>query len=152
MNGQDIPSYNDYFHELFPNAVMAGMKRVGFLHEFKARGIRVPTTIQVDIFYFGQENTHALVILTDLDNGTSVTNASEQIATEVRRKYNLHPDKTLWAEVYLSEIQSRNGNLDGWMESNLFDQISYTYSKDDDEFRNPSWSTINTEALPITKN
>lgn len=40
------------------------------------------------------------VCFEDLSEGTSVTNASEQLATNILRKYNLEPENTRFFETY----------------------------------------------------
>ena len=49
-----------------------------------------------------REGTQLVVVLTELpDNpGMSVTNAAEEIASQVRREFGLDPDQTRWIEHY----------------------------------------------------
>lgn len=93
-----------------------------FIHTFKGYG-GCKSQCQVDIIH---ENGQTIVVFTDLGIGTSVTNASEIIATEVVRKLNLDPIKTLFAERY------RPGEKD-----EVVDQIQYTW--DGTKFRSPQW-------------
>ncbi len=68
------------------------MKKIEeFYHEFKGYGIH-DSRIKVHIY-------EGLVVLQDLSEGTSVTNAAEQLATEIRELKNLDPN-TRWIAVY----------------------------------------------------
>ena len=80
-----------------------------FIHTFKGFG-NCKSQCQVDII---EENGVKIVIFTDIGVGTSVTNASEQIATEIVNRLQLDPEATLFAERY------RPGKKDETLGSNI---------------------------------
>lgn len=82
---------------------MTGLSRsrkpdMDFIHDFLGFKIH-KSTVHVEIWFEGDK---AIVILNDTGKGTSVTNASEQIITEIYNKYLLnHPvGKVLFCEAY----------------------------------------------------
>lgn len=81
-----------------------------FDHSFQWQGKRGHTsTVRVTIFRHRGAN---LVILQDLGKGTSVTNACEQIATEVGALKSLDPWKTVWIECYPGNTQDVIWSID----------------------------------------
>jgi hypothetical protein len=82
-----------------------------FEHEFKGFG-RVPSKCLVMIFSDDGEN---LICFNDLNQGTSVTNASEQLASEIVNKFNYYPSDCRFFETY------RQYNCD------TFDEIMYNW-------------------------
>ncbi len=95
-----------------------------FDHKFKGFGW-ADSEIRVTIYVYQGYN---LVIFQDLGRGTSVTNASEQLATEVGRLKSLDPLKTVWLECY----PYYGGDYD-------VDQITYLYDPSEDRYTNPEW-------------
>lgn len=135
-------TYTDYFDKLFQDTHIKA--REGFIYSYRGKHMRFDTRIQVDIFYMSGDIN--LVIMCDLGDGVSVTNASEDMATGIRRLKGLDPHKTLWAEVYFSDVV--DGIPKDWLKKNLFDQITYEYDADTDEYHKPVWSPIHPTALP----
>jgi hypothetical protein len=70
-----------------------------FNHQFKGFG-RVPSECSVKIFSDDGEN---LICFEDLNKGTSVTNASEQLATEIIEMLELNPTDCRFFETYDDE-------------------------------------------------
>jgi hypothetical protein len=87
-----------------------------------------------------RDGSQVVVILSELrDNrGRSVTNAAEEIATQVRRKFGLDPDQTRWIERY-PERQRFRRNRDR-SEPDVYDEILYVW----DEYRatEPEWRRL----------
>ena len=67
-----------------------------FVHEYKGFGIH-PSKCKV---YIKHEGVLTFVGFEDMGEGTSVTNASEQLATEIVEKEGLNHEKTLFFEWY----------------------------------------------------
>lgn len=111
-----------------------------FIHEFHWLGRRFVSRCQVDIF---KKNDDTLVLFTDLGDGTSVTNASEQIATEIMKLKNLDPNKTLWAECYSEDFTNPKPPFN---EKYPFDQITYEFI--DGELRHPEWRNMEVKLFP----
>jgi hypothetical protein len=110
-----------------------------FYHEFKGFG-RVPSRILVKIFSDDGEN---LILFEDIDEGTSVTNASEQLASEIVNQMNFDPDECSFFETYSQH------------EYEDFDKIEYTWSRKSDgkwEARNPMWKPSSEEIRKMFKN
>lgn len=111
-----------------------------FEHNFKGYGSH-PSTVRVHIF---SKEDLKIVVFEDLGKGTSVTNASEQLATEVARlkKINPDPNKTVWLECY----PYYGGNWD-------FDQITYKFTlalglvKNEYIFSEPNWKPMRNEIV-----
>lgn len=78
----------------------------------------------------------SFVVFQDLNKGTSVTNASEWIATLVLRNHRetIDREKTFWFECY----PYYGGNYD-------IDQITYEYDLTYEKFFSPSWKPIRNE-------
>lgn len=133
----------EYFEHRFDTS---GMQHESFVHTFNWLGRRFESKCQVDIFKYDGKT---LVLLTDLGQGTSVTNASEQIATEVMRLKKLHPIETMWAEVYAEDLQ--NGVPKEWAKKHPFDQINYKYDSVTHQYYSPDWQPIHPKALPEPK-
>lgn len=83
-----------------------------FEHEYKGFG-RVPSKCRVMIIK--DENIH-LICFEDLGYGTSVTNASEQLASEIVQKFNLDPKTCRFFETYEQ------------YDNDTFDEIVYTWN------------------------
>ena len=86
-----------------------------FQHEFKGYG-RVPSTCSVKVV--STDNEHA-IYFEDLNHGTSVTNASEQLASEIVDMLDLSPEDCRFFETYTREE---------------FDEITYEW-----EFKRNKW-------------
>lgn len=104
-----------------------------FIHEFKGFG-RVPSKCKVKIF---PDKRETLICFEDIEEGTSVTNASEQLASEIVDIMDLDPDWCRFFETY----RRSNKKLDG---------ISYYYDGVDEityewEFRLGRWEAKNPE-------
>lgn len=83
-----------------------------FIHPFKGFNGRVPSTCLIKMF---DDDGETFICFINLNNGTSVTNASEQLATEIVNEYNLDPDECRFFETY----QEYNYET--------FDEVSYTW-------------------------
>ena len=101
-----------------------------FIHHYMGFNIH-PSTCRVyfkvidDIYYFCFE---------DMSVGTSVTNASEQLATEMTEKYGLEPGSARFFETYYYPGEERT-----------FDEIEYTWVGLIAE--NPRWKPSNEQSL-----
>jgi hypothetical protein len=85
-----------------------------FIHVFKGFG-RVPSQCLVKIY---EDDGETYVCFIDLGEGTSVTNASEQIASEIVNEYHLSPTDCRFFETYQ---QYEYGGFDD------FDEIEYDW-------------------------
>ncbi|MCA6431220.1 MAG: hypothetical protein IM613_17430 [Cytophagales bacterium] len=97
-----------------------------FLHNFKGYG-GIPSQCQVDLMSL--PDGKALVLFTDIDNGTSVTNMSAHLATEMVVLLKLDPHETMFAERYYP------GSAEETME-----QIYYKW--DGKKFSLPEWRPL----------
>lgn len=95
-----------------------------FQHEFKGFGIH-PSTCSVKVV---SEDMRHVIYFEDLNHGTSVTNASEQLASEIVQLLNLSPEDCRFFETY-----------DGIE----FDEISYDW-----DLKRGKWSASNPEWKP----
>jgi hypothetical protein len=93
-----------------------------FCHEFKGFG-RVPSECSVTIISTDLE--HA-IYFQDLNKGTSVTNASEQLSSEIVNMLKLDPEDCRFFETYDCES---------------FDEITYTWRKSREKLiaESPEW-------------
>jgi hypothetical protein len=96
-----------------------------FYHEYRGFG-RVPSRCLVKI---SSDNDKHLILFEDINEGTSVTNASEQIASEIVNKMSYDPDNCRFFETYAQY------NYD------TFDEILYRWTFDNHEFiaAKPNW-------------
>ena len=103
------------------------------VHSYKGYG-RYPSKCLVRTFD-GEEGTYVCFI--DIDLGTSVTNASEQLATEMVEKFSLNPLTTRFFETYAIN------------EYDTFDEITYNWHETNKRWNetgnmwiaaNPKWS------------
>ena len=83
-----------------------------FRHEFKGYGIH-PSTCSV---YIHSDDDGHYILFEDLNEGTSVTNASEQLATEIVSLLKLDPFDCRFFEIYPQYKDS------------VINEISYTWS------------------------
>ena len=67
-----------------------------FIYSFKGFGIH-PSKCKVDVF---EKAGYHVVVFTDIGMGTSVTNASEQLASEIVQLRGLDPERTKFYERY----------------------------------------------------
>ncbi len=100
------------------------------MHEYKGYGVH-PSKCGVHII---REDGFIFVVFEDLNQGTSVTNASEQLATEVVEKCNLNPEECIFLETYGDDL----------------DQIQYSW--DGKRAYNPNWCMMDKSQLAILKN
>ena len=93
-----------------------------FNHEFKGFG-RVPSKCSVKLI---SEDIGHSIYFEDLNSGTSVTNASEQLASEIVNLLNLDPDDCRFFETYNREE---------------FDEITYTWENKRNKWvaKDPVW-------------
>jgi len=94
-----------------------------------------------------RDGEQTVVVLTELpDNpGMSVTNAAEEIATQVRREFGLDPDQTRWIEHYPKWQHHIHRQLH--TESSIYDEIIYTWI--DYEATQPEWQRLTYEEVEI---
>lgn len=100
---------------------MATAKR--FIHSFKGFG-HVPSSIRVKIFSDDGEN---FILFEDINDGTSVTNASEQLASEIVKREGFSPDSCRFFETYSQY------NYDS------IDEIEYTWLTKNSDFGPNEW-------------
>jgi hypothetical protein len=104
-----------------------------FVHYFKGYG-GCQSVCRVHIFCTPDCN---VVVFEDMGRatGTSITNASEQLANEILRLKHLNPAQTSWLECYPK------------YEKNFrFDLITYTYDPVTNLYSKPKWSHCPNEA------
>lgn len=84
-----------------------------FVHPFKGFG-RIPSSCLVRMY---EDDGETMICFIDLGAGTSVTNASEQLASEIVNGYNLIPEDCRFFETY------QQYNYD------TFDEIEYEWKR-----------------------
>ncbi len=94
-----------------------------FNHKYKGYGIHDSECIA----HIYESNKVKFVLLQDIQSGTSVTNAAEQVATEVRKKKILDANTTRWFEIY------------PYYHPHTFDEIKFDYDTMEDKYSNPRW-------------
>jgi len=96
-----------------------------FVHEFKGFG-RVPSRCLVKII---SENDKHFILFEDINEGTSVTNASEQLASEIVSLMGYEPEDCKFFETYKQ------------YDYDTFDEIIYEWSFDEYtwEASKPNW-------------
>ena len=96
-----------------------------FYHEFMGYGIH-PSRIIVKIF---SDDEKHFICFEDIGDGTSVTNASEQLASEIINKMEYDPDDCKFFETYKQ------------YDYDTFDEINYQWSFNNIEFKasKPVW-------------
>jgi predicted nucleic acid-binding protein len=67
-----------------------------FIHDFMGYG-RVPSSVKVTIV---SSEKKYYILFEDINDGTSVTNASEQLAAEIIKKRSLNPSDCRFFETY----------------------------------------------------
>ena len=91
-----------------------------FIHNFLGYG-RIPSRSKV---YIKEINDEFWIGFENIGEGTSVTNATEQLATEIIKKENLNPDNCRFFEWYSEYGED-------------VDEISYTWKEG--KANNPKW-------------
>lgn len=107
-----------------------------FFHEYLGFG-RVPSKCRIKIFSDNEEN---FICFEDIGEGTSVTNASEQLATEIVDQKDFIPSKCRFFETY-----SQYSNYES------FDEITYqwTFIRGRWEAKLPDWKPAEEEIKKI---
>ncbi len=102
-----------------------------FIHEFKGF-FHIPSKCVVKIF---SEMNNPYICFEDIGEGTSVTNASEQLASEIVNMLDFDPADCRFFETY------RQYNYDS------FDEIKYTWNMVRGEWvaKEPDWSPASEE-------
>lgn len=90
-----------------------------------------------------RDGEQIVVVLTELphNHGMSVTNAAEEIATQVRQSFGLDPDQTRWIEHYPEQqhrIRSRVHT-----EPPTYDKVIFTW--DNYKASEPTWQRLSGE-------
>lgn len=94
-------------------------------HDFKGYGIH-DSKINYHIY---QTDDAKVVVLIDLGKGTSVTNAAEQLATELTVAENLNHKEVKWMELYPYYNHSA-----AW--------IDFKYDEMSEEYSSPDWTPV----------
>jgi len=99
-----------------------------FIHEYKGYGVH-PSQCLVKMF---TDDGDTFICFIDMGVGTSVTNASEQLAQEIVNKFDLRPGDCRFFETY------KQYNYES------FDEIEYSWWPDKDhwEARSPKWKMV----------
>ena len=99
-----------------------------FIHEFKGYGVH-PSQCLVKMF---TDDGDTFICFIDMGVGTSVTNASEQLAQEIVNKFDLRPDDCRFFETYKQ------------YDYETFDEIEYSWWPDRNhwEARSPKWLPV----------
>jgi len=111
--------------------------KTDFVHVFKGYG-RVPSSCYIKMF---DDDGDTFICFIDINDGTSVTNASEQIASEIVNEYKLDPDNCRFFETYQQ------------YDYDSFDEIEYIWKKDILGLlwiaKNPQWKPASEELKKI---
>jgi len=99
-----------------------------FIHEYKGYGVH-PSQCLVKMF---TDDGDVFICFIDIGVGTSVTNASEQLASEIINKFDLHPEDCRFFETY------RQYNYE------TFDEIEYSWWPDGTIWfaKHPKWKPV----------
>ena len=99
-----------------------------FIHEFKGYGVHKSQCL-VKMF---TDDGDTFICFIDMDVGTSVTNASEQLASEMVNKFDLRPEDCRFFETYKSS------------DYDTFDEIVYDWWPEGNkwEARSPKWMPV----------
>lgn len=83
--------------------IPSGDPNVSVIHEYVALG-RVKSRCKVEIWNLGDEK--AVVLFTEIDFGTSVTNSAETLVKEIYNKYlnEIDKDKCIFMETYSERL------------------------------------------------
>lgn len=104
-----------------------------FIHEFRGYNVH-PSKCMVRKY---TDDGDTLICFIDLGVGTSVTNASEQLAQEIVNKYDLRPEDCRFFETYQQ------------YDYDSFDEIEYDWWPDINhwEARSPKWKPVIDDVL-----
>jgi len=96
-----------------------------FIHDFMGYG-RVPSQCIVKIY---SDDGETMICFIDIDKGTSVTNSSEQLASEIVNKFHLRPEDCRFFETYEQ------------YDYETFDEVEYDWWPDLAQWvaRDPKW-------------
>jgi hypothetical protein len=96
-----------------------------------------PSTCRLRL-YDGPKGKVAIVSQMEGDQGTSVTNAAEDIASKVCREFSLNHGEVTWVEHY-----EHTG------EQETFDQVEFgiSYGRPNNTLANPRWSHLTRQAV-----
>lgn len=105
-----------------------------FIHEYLGFG-RFPSICRVMIF---SDDGETFICFEDFGDGTSVTNASEQLATEIVDKMNYDPSDCRFFETY-NRREPLHGDKTPYYDT--FDEITYEWSFNRGrwEAKSPDW-------------
>lgn len=99
-----------------------------FYHEFKGFGT-IPSKCEIRIIK--DPLLGVFICFVNIGDGTSVTNSSEQLATEIVNKFGYDPNECRFFETYAE------------YDYDVFDEIEYTWEKKGDPYKNvarlPKW-------------
>jgi hypothetical protein len=102
-----------------------------FIHKFKGfNGMGVHSSVYIKVYYPADvDNNKVMVCFIDINDGVSVTNASEQLATEVLPLIRLIPEDCRFFETYQQYYYDD------------FDEIEYTWSENNGKWiaNTPKW-------------
>jgi len=94
-----------------------------FKHEFRGRNNNFPSACNV---YVHSDDDYHYILFENTDEGVSVTNASEQLATEIVELLKLDPDDCRFFEKYSHNL--------------CVDEITYLWREN--EFNDSKWKAI----------
>jgi len=102
-----------------------------FIHEYKGYGVHQSQCL-VKMY---RDDGEILICFVNMGVGTSVTNASEQLAKEITNEYDLHPENCRYFESY--------------KEYSTFDEIKYDWKLDEGLWvaSKPQWSIVGEDDL-----
>jgi hypothetical protein len=94
---------------------------------------------------YTQDGRHAVVLTEIAENqGMSITNAAEDLATEIRLVYGLNPSTTAWIEHYTPDsYRERSGRAE------TFDLVTFTWDNAG-AARYPKWRRLTIEEVETT--
>ncbi|HEU5380137.1 MAG TPA: hypothetical protein VFV38_32330 [Ktedonobacteraceae bacterium] len=103
-----------------------------------------PSTCQLRILTDGQA---AIVVATELDSneGTSVTNAYERIASKVVQEFGLNPQRTRFYDHYTAHSTSLEASAQETDEKETYAEV--TLSWEGQEATDPKWSAVQGKEL-----
>ena len=105
-----------------------------FMHPFKSWN-NILTTCLVKMW---SDDGETFICFINLGNGVSVTNASEQLATEITNEYNLDPRECRFFETY------QEYNYDN------FDEIEYVWEQSKTENTKNKWNATRPKWKPAS--
>lgn len=104
--------------------------------------IKAPTICSVTIYHIG--HNRYVVVISELDDnpGKSITNASEYIATELKKSAKLSNADVTWVEHYTDWVTLENFTRQRRHE---YDTVEYTWN--DNKASNPKWLPLDEDAF-----